>query len=71
MLMVAIILPIHNYLEKVLKRQEPRHTGTYLIELGKRFRMNTNMTGFKVIVKYFCNIVPWTKVDSASQGLKS
>ena len=31
--------------------------------------MNTNMKGSKVFVKYFCNIVPRTKVDSASQGL--
>ena len=43
--------------------------GTHLIVLGKSLTMNTNMTGFNVIVKYFCDIAPWTKADSASQGL--
>ena len=43
--------------------------GIHLIVLDKIFPVKTNMTGFKVIAKYFCDIVPWTKVDSASQGL--
>ena len=31
----------------VMLSREPWHLGNHLIELGKRFSMNTNMTGFR------------------------
>ena len=51
------------------KGLEPWQIGTHLIELSESFQMNANMTVIRYIIKYFCNFVLWTKVDSALQGL--
>ena len=64
-----LILTKQNYLKNVKNGLEPWQIGTHLIELSESFQMNTNMTVFRYIIKYFCNFVLWTKVDSALQGL--
>ena len=45
---------------------------THLRVLRESYPMNTNMTGFqtKMVFKILCVLVLWTKVASASEGLK-
>ena len=56
-MLLLLTIDLHVESESV-GATSPWHIGIHLIVFGKSFPMNTNMTEFKVIVKYFCDIVP-------------
>ena len=47
--------------------QKLRHTGIYLIELGKGVAMNTNMTGFDLFSNIFADLALEAALDSQKE----
>ena len=62
-------MPIQNG-AKNLKKNELKlwHMGINLRVLSESYPINTNMTRLKMVFKYLCALVLWTKVAVALEG---